>query len=39
VRASATRACASGKRIGDSVVGYGYNLMTVSEFARMTRST
>jgi len=33
VRASATRACASGKRIGDSVVGYGYNLMTVSEFA------
>jgi len=32
VRASAARACASGRRIGDSVVGHGYNLMTVSEF-------
>ena len=32
VRASAARACASGKRIGDSVVDNGYNMMTVSEF-------
>ena len=32
VKASAARACASGRRIGDSVVNNGYNLMTVSEF-------
>ena len=32
VRASAARACAAGKRVGDSVVAHGYNLMTVSEF-------
>ncbi len=32
VRAAAARACASGRRIGDSVVGHGYNLMTVSEY-------
>ena len=32
VRASAARACAAGRRVGDSVVGSGYNLMTVSEF-------
>ncbi len=32
VRASAARACASGKRIGDSVVEHEYNLMTVGEF-------
>ncbi|MCZ7583447.1 MAG: hypothetical protein M5R36_09005 [Deltaproteobacteria bacterium] len=32
MRAAAARACASGKRIGDSVVDENYNLMTVSEF-------
>ncbi|NLH47111.1 MAG: hypothetical protein GX444_00760 [Myxococcales bacterium] len=32
VRASAERACNSGKRVGDSVVENGYNLMTVGEF-------
>ena len=32
VRASAARAWASAMRIGDSVVRYGYNLMTVGEF-------
>jgi hypothetical protein len=32
VIASAARACASGQRIGDSVVDNGYNLMTVQEF-------
>ncbi len=32
VRISAARACESGKRIGDSVLAHGYNLMTVSEF-------
>ena len=32
VRASAARACAAGRRVGDSVVEHGYNLMTVSEF-------
>jgi hypothetical protein len=32
VRASAARACAAGRRVGDSVLKYGYNLMTVSEF-------
>ena len=31
-RASATRACEAGRRVGDSVVRHGYNLMTVSEF-------
>ena len=32
VRSSAARACASGRRIGDSIVENGYNMMTVSEF-------
>ncbi len=32
VRNSAARACAAGRRVGDSVVEHGYNLMTVSEF-------
>jgi hypothetical protein len=32
VRAAAQRAVESGRRIGDSVVQYGYNLMTVGEF-------
>jgi len=32
-RASAARACDAGRRVGDSVVAHGYNLMTVSEFA------
>ena len=32
VRASAARACASGRRIGDSVVDHGYSMMTVSEY-------
>jgi len=31
-RDSAARACAAGRRVGDSVVANGYNLMTVSEF-------
>jgi hypothetical protein len=31
-RASAARACAAGRRVGDSVLAHGYNLMTVSEF-------
>ncbi len=32
LRASCAKAWASGQRIGDSVLHYGYNLMTVSEF-------
>jgi len=32
VKTSAAKAYSSGKNIGDSVVEYGYNLMTVSEF-------
>ncbi len=31
-RASAATACAAGRRVGDSVLEHGYNLMTVSEF-------
>ncbi len=31
-RDAAARACAAGRRVGDSVLEHGYNLMTVSEF-------